>query len=149
MTRGLILAIESSCDETAAAVVERGSRTLSSVVASQIATHARYGGVVPELASREHLRAIVPVVRAALAQANITLSDLDAWLARSWSASPMPRPWPTRKISLSSPSTISRATSTPSSSTSASPLLTVILSNHAILIGFPSYHAILTVFPSE
>ncbi|MGA3046575.1 MAG: tRNA (adenosine(37)-N6)-threonylcarbamoyltransferase complex transferase subunit TsaD [Terracidiphilus sp.] len=75
---GLILAIESSCDETAAAVVERGSRTVSSVVASQIATHARYGGVVPELASREHLRAIVPVVRAALAQANITLPDLDA-----------------------------------------------------------------------
>ncbi|MGA3135668.1 MAG: tRNA (adenosine(37)-N6)-threonylcarbamoyltransferase complex transferase subunit TsaD [Terracidiphilus sp.] len=76
--RGLILGIESSCDETAAAVVERGSRTLSSVVASQIATHARYGGVVPELASREHLRAIVPVVRAALAQANVTLADLDA-----------------------------------------------------------------------
>lgn len=75
---GLILAIESSCDETAAAVVERGERALSSVVASQIATHARYGGVVPELASREHLRAIVPVVRAALAQANITLDDLDA-----------------------------------------------------------------------
>ncbi len=76
--RGLILAIESSCDETAAAVVERGARTLSSVVASQIATHARYGGVVPELASREHLRAIVPVVRAALAQASVTLADLDA-----------------------------------------------------------------------
>ena len=76
--RGLILAIESSCDETAAAVVERGSRTLSSVVASQIATHARYGGVVPELASREHLRAIVPVVRAALAQASVALADLDA-----------------------------------------------------------------------
>ena len=75
---GLILGIESSCDETAAAVVERGARTLSSVVASQIATHARYGGVVPELASREHLRAIVPVVRAALAQANVTLGDLDA-----------------------------------------------------------------------
>jgi N6-L-threonylcarbamoyladenine synthase len=75
---GLILGIESSCDETAAAVVERGARTLSSVVASQIPTHARYGGVVPELASREHLRAIVPVVRAALAQANITLADLDA-----------------------------------------------------------------------
>jgi N6-L-threonylcarbamoyladenine synthase len=75
---GLILAIESSCDETAAAVVERGAHTLSSVVASQIATHARYGGVVPELASREHLRAIVPVVRAALAQANITLANLDA-----------------------------------------------------------------------
>ena len=78
MGRGLILAIESSCDETAAAVVQRGSRTLSSVVASQIATHARFGGVVPELASREHLRAIVPVVRAALAQAGITLADLDA-----------------------------------------------------------------------
>jgi N6-L-threonylcarbamoyladenine synthase len=77
-TRGLILGIESSCDETAAAVVERGARTLSSVVASQIATHARYGGVVPELASREHLRAIVPVVRGALAQAGITLADLDA-----------------------------------------------------------------------
>jgi N6-L-threonylcarbamoyladenine synthase len=75
---GLILGIESSCDETAASVVQRGSHTLSSVVASQIATHARYGGVVPELASREHLRAIVPVVRAALAQAGITLADLDA-----------------------------------------------------------------------
>jgi N6-L-threonylcarbamoyladenine synthase len=78
MGSGLILGIESSCDETAAAVVERGARTLSSVVASQIATHAKYGGVVPELASREHLRAIVPVVRAALAQANVTLTDLDA-----------------------------------------------------------------------
>jgi len=75
---GLILAIESSCDETAAAVVERGARTLSSVVASQIATHARYGGVVPELASREHLRAVVPVVRAALAEAGVSLGDLDA-----------------------------------------------------------------------
>lgn len=75
---GLILAIESSCDETAAAIVQRGSRTLSSVVASQIATHARYGGVVPELASREHLRAIVPVVRAAIEQAQISFSDLDA-----------------------------------------------------------------------
>jgi len=78
MSRGLILGIESSCDETAAAVVERGARTLSSVVASQISTHATYGGVVPELASREHLRAIVPVVRAALAEARITLDDLDA-----------------------------------------------------------------------
>jgi N6-L-threonylcarbamoyladenine synthase len=76
--RGLILGIESSCDETAAAVVERGARTLSSVVASQISTHARYGGVVPELASREHLRAIVPVVRAALAEAGVGLGDLEA-----------------------------------------------------------------------
>ena len=78
MAKGLILGIESSCDETAAAVVERGKRTLSSVVASQIAMHARYGGVVPELASREHLRAIVPVVRAALFEAGVTLADLDA-----------------------------------------------------------------------
>jgi N6-L-threonylcarbamoyladenine synthase len=77
-SRGLILGIESSCDETAAAVVERGARTLSSIVASQIATHARYGGVVPELASREHLRAIVPVVRTALAEAGIGLEDVDA-----------------------------------------------------------------------
>ncbi len=75
---GLILGIESSCDETAAAIVERGARTASSVVASQIATHARYGGVVPELASREHLRAIVPVVRTALAEAHLSLADLDA-----------------------------------------------------------------------
>ena len=75
---GLILGIESSCDETAAAVVERGARTLSSAVASQIATHARYGGVVPELASREHLRAIVPVVHAALEEAGIGFDDLDA-----------------------------------------------------------------------
>src|ERR1035437_3307067 len=77
-SRGLILGIESSCDETAAAVVQRGARTLSSGVASQIATHARYGGVVPELASREHLRALVPVVRAALSEAHVTLADLDA-----------------------------------------------------------------------
>src|SRR6202453_2006695 len=78
MPRGLILAIETSCDETAAVVVQRGARTLSSVVASQIASNARYGGVVPELASLEHLRAIVPVVRAALAEAHVTLTDLDA-----------------------------------------------------------------------
>lgn len=73
-----ILGIESSCDETAAAVVEDGVSILSSVVASQLATHARYGGVVPELASREHLRAIVPVVRLALAEANSSYSDLSA-----------------------------------------------------------------------
>jgi N6-L-threonylcarbamoyladenine synthase len=75
---GLILAVESSCDETAAAVVERGRRVLSSVVASQIAIHAPYGGVVPELASREHLRNLVPVVRAAMAQANAGFADLEA-----------------------------------------------------------------------
>ena len=73
-----ILGIESSCDETAAAVVEDGSRILSSVVSSQMATHAKYGGVVPELASREHLRAIVPVVRAALEESSTRLEDLAA-----------------------------------------------------------------------
>lgn len=73
-----ILGIETSCDETAAAVVQDGTTILSSVVASQFATHGKYGGVVPELASREHLRAIVPVVRAALQQANATLDDLGA-----------------------------------------------------------------------
>jgi N6-L-threonylcarbamoyladenine synthase len=78
MGSGLILGIESSCDETAAAIVERGICTRASVVASQIPTHARYGGVVPELASREHLRAVAPVVRAALAEAGVTLADLDA-----------------------------------------------------------------------
>jgi N6-L-threonylcarbamoyladenine synthase len=70
---GLVLGIESSCDETAAAVVERGSRQLSNVVASQIAIHSPYGGVVPELASREHLRAIVPVVEAAIREAGVTI----------------------------------------------------------------------------
>jgi len=78
MRTGLILGIESSCDETAAAVVRRGTETLSNVVASQIATHAPYGGVVPELASREHLRNIVPVVRTSVSEAGITLQDLDA-----------------------------------------------------------------------
>ena len=68
-----ILGIESSCDETAAAVVADGREILSSVVASQFATHGKYGGVVPELASREHLRAIVPVVRLALEQARTGL----------------------------------------------------------------------------
>jgi len=73
-----ILGIESSCDETAAAVVANGREILSSVVASQIDIHRKYGGVVPELASREHLRQIVPVVREALAQAAMKLSDVDA-----------------------------------------------------------------------
>jgi len=73
-----ILGIESSCDETAAAVVCNGEELLSSVVASQISTHQSYGGVVPELASREHLRSIVPVMRTALEQARLGLSELDA-----------------------------------------------------------------------
>src|SRR6202140_4723056 len=73
-----ILGIETSCDETGAAVVRSGQRILSNVVASQIATHQPYGGVVPELASREHLRAIVPVVRQALAEAEQSYESVDA-----------------------------------------------------------------------
>jgi N6-L-threonylcarbamoyladenine synthase len=73
-----ILGIESSCDETAAAVVADGREILSSVVASQLDIHRKYGGVVPELASREHLRQIVPVVREALEQAAVKLADIDA-----------------------------------------------------------------------
>src|SRR5947208_8381538 len=73
-----ILGIESSCDETAAAVVSDGREILSSVVASQVDVHRKYGGVVPELASREHLRQIVPVVREALAQAGLKLEKVDA-----------------------------------------------------------------------
>jgi N6-L-threonylcarbamoyladenine synthase len=78
MPEAYILGIESSCDETAAAVVRSGEQVLSNVVFSQIATHQPYGGVVPELASREHLRAIVPVVRKALADAGRSYQSLDA-----------------------------------------------------------------------
>jgi len=74
----LILGIESSCDETAASVVADGRRVVSSVVASQFDTHGKYGGVVPELASREHLRAVVPVVREAMEKAAIGYRDLAA-----------------------------------------------------------------------
>lgn len=78
MASGLILGIESSCDETAAAVLRDGSEVLSNVIASQISLHAAYGGVVPELASREHLRSIVPVVRQAMLNAGRSLTALDA-----------------------------------------------------------------------
>ena len=73
-----ILAIESSCDETAASVVEDGRRVLSNVVASQVAEHKIYGGVVPEIASRRHAEAISGVVEKALSDADCTLDDLDA-----------------------------------------------------------------------
>ena len=72
----LTLGIESSCDETAAAVVADGVTVLSSVVASQVELHARYGGVVPELASRNHVVSILPVVTQALGQAKVTLNDI-------------------------------------------------------------------------
>lgn len=73
-----ILAIESSCDETAAAVVEDGRKVISSVVASQVEEHKLYGGVVPEIASRRHAEAIVPVVKNSLDQADLTLKEIDA-----------------------------------------------------------------------
>jgi N6-L-threonylcarbamoyladenine synthase len=78
MPDAIILGIETSCDETGIAAVRAGEQVLSNVVASQIATHQPYGGVVPELASREHLRAIVPVTRQALAEAKLTYHEIDA-----------------------------------------------------------------------
>lgn len=73
----LVLGIETSCDETAVAVVEDGWMVRANVVASQALVHAEYGGVVPEVASRQHLATIVPVLRRALAEAGVTLADLD------------------------------------------------------------------------
>src|SRR5205085_1838765 len=74
----LILGVETSCDETAAAIVEDGRRVRANVVASQIATHALYGGVVPEVASRQHVATIVPVIERAVADAGLTFDALDA-----------------------------------------------------------------------
>ena len=74
----LVLGVETSCDETAAAVVENGRTVRSDVVASQILTHAPYGGVVPEVASRQHVATVVPVIRRAVADAGIAFADLDA-----------------------------------------------------------------------
>lgn len=74
----LILAIESSCDETAAAVVKNGREVLSNVISSQIALHTLYGGVVPEIASRKHIEKINQVIEAALDEAKVTLDDIDA-----------------------------------------------------------------------
>ncbi|HBI6638857.1 TPA: tRNA (adenosine(37)-N6)-threonylcarbamoyltransferase complex transferase subunit TsaD, partial [Listeria monocytogenes] len=73
----LILGIESSCDETAASVVKNGNEIISSVVASQIESHKRFGGVVPEIASRHHVEQITLVIEEALKQANVTMDDLD------------------------------------------------------------------------
>lgn len=78
MDRKLILAIESSCDETSAAVVLNGREVLSNIIASQIDTHTKFGGVVPEVASRMHIEVIDGVVKEALKEANVTLDDIDA-----------------------------------------------------------------------
>lgn len=74
----IILGIESSCDETAAAIVENGHRLLSNVVNSQVDIHAEYGGVVPEVAARSHIEVINPVIRQAMREANVTWDDIDA-----------------------------------------------------------------------
>ncbi|OYW20893.1 MAG: tRNA (adenosine(37)-N6)-threonylcarbamoyltransferase complex transferase subunit TsaD, partial [Planctomycetales bacterium 12-60-4] len=74
--RSLLLALETSCDETAAAVVHRDRRVLSSIVATQHELHERYGGVVPEIASRAHLERMLPVIEEALRQADVTLADI-------------------------------------------------------------------------
>ena len=74
----LILGIESSCDETAAAVVKNGREVLSNVINSQIDLHKKYGGVVPEIASRKHIENIDAVVEEALSSANVTIDDIDA-----------------------------------------------------------------------
>ena len=74
----LILAIESSCDETAAAVVKNGRIMLSNIISSQIALHTLYGGVVPEIASRKHMEQVIQVVDEALKEAKVTLDDITA-----------------------------------------------------------------------
>ena len=100
-TKTKILGIETSCDETAAAIVEDGSRIISNIVASQIDIHARYGGVVPEVASRQHLLTIIPVVSQAMTE--VSWQDINGiavtfgpglagrcWLALTW---PRQLPW--------------------------------------------------------
>ena len=77
MAESLILGIESSCDETAAAVVAGGRKVLSNVIASQIDLHKKYGGVVPEIASRKHLEAVLPTIKEALADAGVTMAQID------------------------------------------------------------------------
>src|SRR5438132_2641461 len=79
----LVLGIETSCDETAAAIVRDGKEILSNVIYSQVATHMPYGGVVPELASREHLLKIRPIVDQAFADANVKLEEIDGIAATS------------------------------------------------------------------
>ena len=78
LAAGPVLGIETSCDETAAAVVSGGTHVLSSVVSSQIELHSRYGGVVPEIASRAHIENILPVLREAVEMAGVRLDDVDA-----------------------------------------------------------------------
>ena len=73
----VVLSIESSCDETAAAVIVGGEKALSNIVSSQTQVHRKYGGIVPELASRKHIEAIIPVINEALDKAGITLEHVE------------------------------------------------------------------------
>ena len=74
----IILGIESSCDETAAAVIKNGRHIMSNIISSQIDLHKKYGGVVPEIASRKHVELIIPVVNQALDEAGVSLAEIDA-----------------------------------------------------------------------
>ena len=87
-----VLGIETSCDETAAAVVRSDGAVLSDVIESQVAAHAPYGGIVPELASRDHLRNVRPVIEAALARAGVGLGDLD-WIEVNEAFACVPLAW--------------------------------------------------------
>lgn len=78
MTQSLILALETSCDETSAAVVSNGRTILSNIISSQVPTHQKFGGVVPEIASRKHIEHVIPVIDQALTEASVTLADIDA-----------------------------------------------------------------------
>jgi len=116
-----VLGIESSCDETAAAVVAGGTKVLANVVASQIELHSRFGGVVPEVASRQHLLAAIPIIERALTQAQVAWTDLSAVAATIGPGLVgsllvgvnMPRALPWLKGCLSSGSTTSRPISMP------------------------------------
>lgn len=101
-----ILGIESSCDETAAAVVKNGREVLSNIISSQIVIHRKFGGVVPEIASRKHIENVMPVIDEALSQAGVGMEQIDAvavtyglvWSARCWSVFRLPRRWPGQRI---------------------------------------------------
>ena len=110
-----VLGIESSCDETAAAVTVNGTDVRSNIISSQIEIHTQYGGVVPEIASRKHVEKIDSVVREALEQADAELpsrADRD-WSVRSWSAFPLQRHLPLQKGCRLSACTILRGISPP------------------------------------
>ena len=116
-----ILGIESSCDETAAAVVKNGREVLSNIISSQIVIHRKFGGVVPEIASRKHIENIMPVIDAALREANVSLEQIDAvavtygpgLVAHCWWGLALLNRWLGLRISPLSVSTIWKGMSLP------------------------------------